>query len=248
MKRGRWASAVWTALVVVLATVALVGITRFMATVHDSFVLGTDDRSEADLPSIPDRTDNAAATPRGGTAATGETPSIGPAAPAPAAPAGRVPASASAVTVLTGQLRQRQLTIPVQGVAASALVPSFASPRGGGSRPHEALDIMAPTGTPVLAVEDGRVAKLFTSDAGGLTIYQFDPSGAVAYYYAHLDRYAPGLAENGAIRRGQVLGYVGATGNADPQAPHLHFAIFQLGPERRWWEGDPIDPYLVLRP
>ena len=107
---------------------------------------------------------------------------------------------------------------------------------------------MAPTGTPVVAVEDGTVARLFTSKAGGLTVYQFDPSGTVAYYYAHLDRYAPGLDDGDVIRRGQVIGYVGSTGNANKDAPHLHFAIFRLGPERRWWEGEPIDPYPVLRP
>lgn len=225
---------------------ALVGIIRFMATVHES-LQGTDRGSDsgaapsADVPR-PD------AAPRGSRMPDRDVPSIGPAPPAPATPAGRVPSAVPPITALTGELRQRRLTIPVQGVVAAALVPSFASPRGGGSRPHEALDIMAPTGTPVLAVEDGRVAKLFTSDAGGLTIYQFDPTGTVAYYYAHLDRYAPGLAEDADVRRGQVLGYVGSSGNADPQAPHLHFAIFRLGADRRWWEGDPIDPYLVLRP
>lgn len=240
MKRAQWASGAWTALVVVLATLALAGITRFMAEVHESFVEAPDDTAE----SGPDS--GGAARDRPG--ADHETPSIGPAPPAPSSPAGRVPTAIASTAALAAQLRQRQLTIPVQGVAAGALVASFASPRGGGSRPHEALDIMAPTGTPVLAVDDGRVAKLFTSESGGLTIYQFDPSGGVAYYYAHLDRYAPGLAEGAGVRRGQVLGYVGTSGNADPQAPHLHFAIFRLGPERRWWEGDPIDPYVVLRP
>ena len=115
------------------------------------------------------------------------------------------------------------------------------------TRVHEALDIMAPAGTPVVAVEDGKVAKLFTSKAGGLTVYQFDPSQSVAYYYAHLQGYASGLTEGAAIRRGQVIGYVGSTGNADPAAPHLHFAIFVLGPDKRWWQGTAIDPYPVLR-
>ena len=142
-------------------------------------------------------------------------------------------------------LRQRRLTLPVAGVEAGALVRSFDQARG--SRTHEALDIMAPEGTPVLAVEDGTIARLFTSDAGGLTIYQFDPSGTLAYYYAHLQRYAPGLEEGAPVRRGQQIGTVGTTGNAAPDAPHLHFAIFRLGPERRWWEGTPVDPYDVLR-
>lgn len=249
MKRAQWASAAWTALVVVLATLALIGITRFMAAVHESFVQRPDETAESGAyPATDEAARVEGAAPRSGRVADREAPSIGPAPPAPSSPAGRVPTVVASTAALASQLRQRALTIPVQGIGADTLVPSFSSPRGGGSRPHEALDIMAATGTPVLAVEDGRIAKLFTSQAGGLTIYQFDPSGAVAYYYAHLDRYAPGLAEGAAVRRGQVLGYVGASGNADPQAPHLHFAIFRLGPDRRWWEGDPIDPYLVLRP
>jgi murein DD-endopeptidase MepM/ murein hydrolase activator NlpD len=106
---------------------------------------------------------------------------------------------------------------------------------------------MAPRGTLVLSVEDGRVAKLFESVAGGLTVYIFDPAEMFTYYYAHLDRYAAGLTEGEVVRRGEVIGYVGSTGNASDDAPHLHFAIFQLGPERRWWQGKPINPYTVLR-
>jgi murein DD-endopeptidase MepM/ murein hydrolase activator NlpD len=141
-------------------------------------------------------------------------------------------------------LSNRRLLIPVAGVGPRQLSPSFDVARG--SRRHEALDIMAPRGTPVLAVEDGTIAKLFTSKAGGLTVYQFDSSGRYAYYYAHLDRYAEGLREGGRISRGDPIGTVGSTGNASPDAPHLHFAIFALGPERRWWEGEPIDPYPIL--
>ena len=100
---------------------------------------------------------------------------------------------------------------------------------------------------PVRAVEDGRIAKLFTSEAGGLTIYHFDPSETFAYYYAHLDRYAAGLEEGQRVRRGQVIGYVGSTGNASEDAPHLHFAIFRLTPERQWWKGEPINPYPILK-
>lgn len=137
------------------------------------------------------------------------------------------------------------LVVPVQGVAPGSLTPTFDDDRGEG-RVHEALDIMAPTGTPVLAVADGHVEKLFDSDRGGLTIYQFEPAGRHAYYYAHLDRYATGLREGQALRQGEVIGYVGSTGNADPAAPHLHFAIFLLGPEKRWWEGTPVDPWPLL--
>ncbi len=141
-------------------------------------------------------------------------------------------------------LRRRDLLLPVQGVEREALRDTYTELRGGG-RVHEALDIMAPRGTPVLAVEAGRIAKLFKSERGGLTIYQFDPTETYAYYYAHLDRYAPGLAEGAQVRRGQLLGYVGATGNAAD--PHLHFAIFRLGPEKRWWQGTAINPFPLFR-
>jgi murein DD-endopeptidase MepM/ murein hydrolase activator NlpD len=145
------------------------------------------------------------------------------------------------------QLKAQGLIIPVAGVEPSDLRATFDETRGGGSRRHEALDILAPRGTPVLAALDGRIVKLFTSKAGGLTIYQFDEDGQYCYYYAHLDRYAAGIAEGQAVTKGNVIGYVGTTGNAPPGTPHLHFAIFKLGPDRRWWEGEPLDPYAVLR-
>ena len=106
---------------------------------------------------------------------------------------------------------------------------------------------MAPRGTPVLAVDGGRIAKLFLSKPGGTTLYQFDATGRFAYYYAHLDSYAEGLAEGQAVRRGQLLGYVGSTGNASPDAPHLHFGIFRLDAQQRWWTGVPLNPYPYLR-
>jgi murein DD-endopeptidase MepM/ murein hydrolase activator NlpD len=140
-------------------------------------------------------------------------------------------------------LRARKLEIPVAGVDAD-LRDTY--PEARGSRSHEALDILAPRNTKVRAVEHGRIEKLFTSKAGGLTIYEFDPTEAFAYYYAHLDRYADGLREGQIVKRGDVIGYVGSTGNASPDAPHLHFAIFRLGPERQWWKGEAINPYLAL--
>ena len=138
------------------------------------------------------------------------------------------------------------LLLPVQGVAASDLRNTFDDGRDGDKRGHEAIDIMAARGTPVLAVDDGRIAKLFLSEPGGITVYQFDPSGQFAYYYAHLDRYADGLIEGQTVRRGVVLGYVGATGNASPDAPHLHFALFRLGLEKQWWKGEPVNPFEFL--
>ena len=137
------------------------------------------------------------------------------------------------------------LSIPVASVAASQLHDTYTDARGE-KRRHDAIDIPAPLGTPVLAVDDGTIIKLFDSKPGGLTIYHFDPAGEFAYYYAHLDRYAVGLAEGHAVRRGDVIGFVGFSGNADPLAPHLHFAIFRLGPEKSWWKGTAINPYPCL--
>jgi murein DD-endopeptidase MepM/ murein hydrolase activator NlpD len=134
---------------------------------------------------------------------------------------------------------------PIAGLKPSDLIDTFQQGRDG--RSHEAIDILAPRGTPVQAVVEGNVAKLFTSKQGGLTVYQFDNQQRRCYYYAHLEGYAPGLKEGMLLRRGDVLGYVGTTGNADPKTPHLHFAIFELGPEKRWWEGTPVNPYPVLR-
>ena len=144
-------------------------------------------------------------------------------------------------------LKARNLLFPVEGVSPGQLHDTFDDARGGGLRRHEALDIMASRGTPVRAVEDGKVAKLFRSIPGGLTLYLFDSTEMFSYYYAHLDRYAAGLEEGDAVRRGDLIGYVGSTGNAAEDAPHLHFAIFHLDADRKWWQGTPINPYPVLR-
>jgi len=140
-------------------------------------------------------------------------------------------------------LKARELIIPVEGVRPNQLTDTYNERRGGGTRPHEALDILAARGTPVRATADGRIVKLFDSKPGGLTIYEFDPTETIAYYYAHLDRYAGGLREGQVVHQGEVIGYVGSTGNASPEAPHLHFAIFRLGPEKHWWQGTPINPF-----
>ena len=133
---------------------------------------------------------------------------------------------------------------PLDGLKASELHDSFDQMRGA-SR-HEAIDILAARGTPVNAVVDGVIAKLFLSKAGGKTIYLFDPPGAFCYYYAHLDAYQPELREGMHVSHGQVIGYVGSTGDASPSAPHLHFTIFRLGPEKHWWEGTAVNPYPIL--
>jgi murein DD-endopeptidase MepM/ murein hydrolase activator NlpD len=144
------------------------------------------------------------------------------------------------------ELRDRQLEIPLQGAARRELRDSFDETRGSTHR-HEAIDIMAPRHTPILAVEDGTIARLFQSKPGGTTIYQFDPTTRYVYYYAHLERYADGLQEGRHVQRGQVLGYVGTSGNASNGTPHLHFAIFRLTEKKRWWQGNPIDPYQVMK-
>lgn len=138
-----------------------------------------------------------------------------------------------------------RLLVPVEGVAYSQLTDTFDQPRGQ-ERHHEALDIMAPTGAPVRAAGDGKIVKLFNSKPGGITLYQFDPTEKYAYYYAHLDRYAEGIKEGMLVKRGDLIGYVGATGNADPNAPHLHFAVVALTPEKQWWKGTPVNPYPML--
>jgi peptidoglycan LD-endopeptidase LytH len=142
-------------------------------------------------------------------------------------------------------LKARDLLLPVDGVRSSDLHPSFDEARG--ERAHEAIDILAPRGTPVRAADAGRIAKLFVSERGGNAVYQFDAAERYCYYYAHLDRYASDLTEGQQVGRGDIIGYVGTSGNAPPNTPHLHFAIFRLGPEKRWWEGEPIDPFALLR-
>lgn len=160
------------------------------------------------------------------------------------------PGESAAPLALTGteidELRHKGLSIPVVGIAHTALRNDYDDDRGGG-RKHGALDILAPRGTPVIAAEAGRIARLFTSARGGLTIYQFDLSERYCYYYAHLDAYAADLTEGAQVARGQTIGYVGTTGNAPANTPHLHFAIFRLGQDKRWWDGVPLNPYEVLR-
>ena len=168
-------------------------------------------------------------------------------APRPAGPA-RVASSAPPPPAPEDavRLRARGLAVPVLGVYPDQLRDSFNDARSGG-RTHRALDIMAPRGTPVLAADDGRVARVGTNALGGRTVYLVDATGAFAYYYAHLDRYRAGLVEGMRVAKGELIGYVGTTGNAPPNAPHLHFQVLRVHGGRRWWEGAPIDarPYFV---
>ncbi len=152
------------------------------------------------------------------------------------------PANAAPIATAGHSLKLR---LPIEGIEVESFKDGFAEARTG--HPHEAVDMLAPRNTPVHAVEDGTVAKLFVSKAGGNTIYEFDETNQFAYYYAHLERYAIGLREGDSIKKGQVIGYVGTSGNAPKNTPHLHFAVFELGPERQWWKGKAIDPYPLFR-
>lgn len=166
----------------------------------------------------------------------GEQPEAATATRPPAAP--RVPA-----TVPAGQ----GWLVPVAGVESSELNDTFDDARGAGERRHEALDIAAPAGTAVLAAAPGKVEKLFLSDDGGNTIYIRSADGRTLSYYAHLQAYEPGLREGAKVTRGQRLGTVGSSGNADPAAPHLHFAILRTTPDAEWWDpAVPINPYPLL--
>lgn len=138
------------------------------------------------------------------------------------------------------------LTIPVAGVRADALADSWGQAREGGARAHQGIDIMAPRGVPVVAASAGTVERLFTSGAGGTTVYVRSPDRRWTYYYAHLAAYAPGLAEGAAVRAGQQLGYVGDTGNAGPGNYHLHFGMSRMRLGDGWWEGEAVNPFPLL--
>jgi murein DD-endopeptidase MepM/ murein hydrolase activator NlpD len=149
--------------------------------------------------------------------------------------------SAEAVSYLLG----RGILIPVAGATVSQLYDSFDEGRDG-VRVHRAIDIMAPRGTPVLAADDGRVIRVSASTLGGNTIYATDPLGRVVYYYAHLDAYQPGLASGATVARGDTLGFVGTTGNAPKDTPHLHFQVMRMPPDGKYWDGDPINPFPLI--
>jgi murein DD-endopeptidase MepM/ murein hydrolase activator NlpD len=146
------------------------------------------------------------------------------------------------------ELRRRALRLPLDRADVAMMRGGFTARRKDEPRGHEAVDLLAPRHSPVRAVEDGKIVKLFFSKAGGNTIYQFDPSDRFCYYYAHLDHYADGLHDGQLVAKGDVIGYVGTTGNAPPNTPHLHFAILKLDDDKRWWHGTAIDPYLVFGP
>ena len=144
-------------------------------------------------------------------------------------------------------LKSQGMIVPVAGVQAKNLVDSFDDMRGG-TRRHNALDIMAQRNTPVLAATAGKIVKLHNSAAGGLTIYQSDGTARFVMMYGHLDSYRPGLKEGAAVNRGEIIGFVGSTGNANVLAPHLHFQVTRNDNMKEWWKGTPLNPFPVLRP
>ena len=144
-------------------------------------------------------------------------------------------------------LRSQNPVVPVAGVAAKDLVDSFGDARSK-TRRHNALDIMADRNTPAIAATSGTVLKLHTSVAGGLTVYLTDPTKRFVMMYGHLDSYRPGLAEGAAVKRGEIIGFVGTTGNASPLAPHLHFQLMRSDNPKEWWKGTPINPFPIYRP
>jgi len=167
--------------------------------------------------------------------------------PTPATPlAPTSPAAARALDERT-YLRLRMLMVPVAGVRPAQLHDSYTEARSGG-RVHRAVDILAPRGTAVLAADEGRVLRMRRNALGGITIYAVDPADRYVYYYAHLERYASSLAEGDVVAKGQIIGYVGTTGDAPANTPHLHFQIMRRPSVARWWDGEPLDPipYLAL--
>ena len=169
-----------------------------------------------------------------------------PAAAAAPAPAGSPSGGAVAVTPEDLRwLRARRLIVPVAGVSAAKIPSSFADKRG--ARQHNAIDILAPRGTPVLSADDGVLAKIDTSAGGGLSLYIAGPGERFIFYYAHLDAYRTGIREGMRIAKGDTIGYVGTTGNAPANTPHLHFAIARADRDKRWWKGTPLDPLPLLR-
>lgn len=159
-------------------------------------------------------------------------------------PRGAPPAVTMAEGVTVGPAR---LQIPVAGVRPSELVDTFTQARAEGARVHDAIDIMAATGRPVVAAANGTVEKLFLSKGGGgITAYVRSDDGRWMYYYAHLSAYAPGLHEGQRLLRGAPVGFVGFSGNANPTGPHLHFAINRMNPGEKWWQGTPLNPYPLL--
>jgi murein DD-endopeptidase MepM/ murein hydrolase activator NlpD len=154
-----------------------------------------------------------------------------------------VPSSRTAAAI--ERLRNKELMIPVAGASPSRIEDSFTAGRDG-ERQHHAVDILAPRNTPVVAADDGTILRLATNSLGGITIYAADRDRQFVYYYAHLDHYRGGLTVGQKIQKGDTLGFVGTTGNAPKDVPHLHFQIMFWPADGKYWNGEPINPYPIL--
>lgn len=230
----RGGGARWAAMML-LPSIALASCTIERRAGADSSISGEGEAVQAPAP--------AGAAPASA-AATADTPVAAPPAPivTPApAPGDTLPLAASAAEL---EALAAALIVPVQGVRREDLRDTFNEARG--ERVHEALDILAPRNTPVLAATDGRVLELHESVAGGLMVYAADAADRFVMMYGHLESYAPGLAKGQALRQGQVIGYVGTSGNAPANTPHLHFVISRGRPSVSWWRGTPVNPYPLL--
>ena len=162
--------------------------------------------------------------------------------PIAAEPSTTVEAPEGAVAADLDYLTRRQLMVPVAGIEPRKIPDSFNEPRDGGGRVHRAVDILAPRGTPVLAADAGVIFKMKSNTLGGITIYALDASHRFVYYYAHLDHYRDDLYEGAPLAQGDVIGYVGTTGNAPKDTPHLHFQIMRMRTDGKYWDGEPVDP------
>lgn len=160
----------------------------------------------------------------------------------PEPPAESPPPAAPLALTDEEYLERRALMVPVEGVRPEKVPDTYWQPRDGGARTHQAVDILAKRGTPVLSADSGTVLRLSKNTLGGITIYATDPARRFVFYYAHLDGYAPGLFEGKPVAQGEVLGYVGTTGNAPKNTPHLHFQVMRYVDARQWWNGPPFDP------
>jgi peptidoglycan LD-endopeptidase LytH len=169
-------------------------------------------------------------------------------------PKGRAAESSSAVPLMIVStsasadieyLRSRQMIVPVAGADMTRVEDSFNDPRDG-ERVHRAIDILAPRGTPILSADDGRIVRMTTSTLGGISMYTVDPEQRIVYYYAHMDRYNDAMTTGKAISKGDTLGFVGTTGNAPKNTPHLHFQVMRWPADGKYWNGEPIDPFEFL--
>jgi murein DD-endopeptidase MepM/ murein hydrolase activator NlpD len=151
----------------------------------------------------------------------------------------------SSTSEAAAYLLSRRLLVPVAGADMSKVEDSFYEPRDGG-RTHRAIDILAPRGTPILAADDGKILRMSTSELGGISMYTVDPDARLVYYYAHMDRYNDAMSPGREIVRGDTLGFVGTTGNAPKDTPHLHFQVMRWPADNKYWDGEAIDPFEAL--